>query len=500
MADSNLEIIPKDIIRSETALSRFPIHRLSKKGEISIDIKIKNDRGELKTKWEVTYNSKYGQPSPLAYKIDTLIINRKIEAAGKPVPKLIRLGSLSEIARQTGTGDKNTNAIKKALLQNAFTAITAKFTYKTTAGEEKNIEIADTRYGIVFTGEQLPNGDKADATYILLHDLYREILNSAPTRPLDYDYLTELTPTAQRFYELLSYQMFGALKNQKLATMLYSEFCIYAPQARHLTWEQVKKQMYKLHKPHLKSGYIESISYEQMRGEDGTLDWLFSYTPGRKAKGEHSFATTRKSLPRTKEIKSNPIQPKLIPNEPPPTLVPDVKLSFSEAEEKLVSKMREFGLAESKARSLVKSHREASEREITVFPYRLLGGAIKNVSGLFIKAVEENYETPQSYLDFLKEIESKKRIEAEQKKREEKDKEKRKETEVWERANERLNNLPEAERQELWEVSRAKILSSPEYKNSTAQQLKILEYVMDGSIRSEIIETFIQEEAQKTAR
>ncbi len=135
-----------------------------------------------------------------------------------------------------------------------------------------------------------------------------------------------------------------------------------------------------------------------------------------------------------------------------------------------------------------------------VFPYRLLGGAIKNVSGLFIKAVEENYETPQSYLDFLKEIESKKRIEAEQKKREEKDKEKRKETEVWERANERLNNLPEAERQELWEVSRAKILSSPEYKNSTPQQLKILEYVMDGSIRSEIIETFIQEEAQKTAR
>ncbi len=63
-----------------------------------------------------------------------------------------------------------------------------------------------------------------------------------------------------------------------------------------------------------------------------------------------------------------------------------------------------------------------------------------------------------------------------------------------------MNNLPEGERQELWEATRVKILSSLEYKDSTAQQLKILEYVMDGSIRSEIIEIFIQEEEQKTAK
>lgn len=66
-------------------------------------------------------------------------------------------------------------------------------------------------------------------------------------------------------------------------------------------------------------------------------------------------------------------------------------------------------------------------------------------------------------------------------------------------ASERLNNLPEAERQELWEATRDKIISSPEYKDATPSQLKILEYVMDGSIRSEIIKTFVREEAQKTA-
>lgn len=493
MSEPNLEIIPKDIIRTETTLSRFPIHRLSKSGKVSIEIKVKNFDGELTTKWKIK-----NPPDPLGYKIDTLIINRRIEEAGKPTPKLIRLGSLREIAKELDLKTE-TNRIKEALLQDAGVLINAKFTYKTKDGGEKHIEIGDTRYAVIFTGEHLPNGDKADATYIQLHDLYREILNSAPTRPLDYEYLKELSPIAQRFYELLSYQMYAAVKHKRTAKMLYSELCTYAPQTRFFDWEQVRPQMYRLHKPHLKSGYIETVNFEKLRSEDGTLDWLFSYTPGRKAKGEHTFATTRKTLPRAKEIKSNPVQPALIPDEPRPALIPDVKLSFSEAEENMVSKMREFGISESRARSLVKSHREAVEREILVFPHRLLGGAIKNVSGLFIKAVEEGYEAPQNYLDSLKEIESKKRFEAERKKIEERDKERREEDKAWERANERLNNLSEVERQKLWDATRAKILSSPKYKDATAQQLKILEYVMDGSIRSEIIEIFIQEEAQKNA-
>jgi hypothetical protein len=495
MSQSISEKIPKDIIRTETALSRFPIHRLSKSGKVSIEIKLHNSEGELTTRWKVK-----NPPDPLAYKLDTLIINRRIDEAGKPVPKLLKLGSLRELAEEIGfrnTG--NTDRIKNALIQNALAGITAKFTYKAKDGTERTTEIADTRYAVIFTGEKLPNGDKSDGTYILLHDIYREIINSAQTRPLDYDYLKELSPIAQRFYELLSYQMYAAIKHKSTAKMLYSEFCTYAPQTRFFDWEQVRPQMHRLHKPHLESGYIETVNYEKLRGEDGAQDWLFTYTAGQKAKGEHTFATTRKHLPRAKEIKSNPVQPSLIPDEPRPGLVPDVKLSFSETEENLVSKMREFGVAESKARSLIKSHREAVEREIPVFPYRLLGGAIKNVSGLFIKAVEEGYETPQNYLDSLKEIESKKRFDAERKKSEERNKIKREETEAWEQANERLNNLPETERQELWEATKVKILSSPEYKDATPQQLKILESVMEGYIHSEIIETFIQEEAQKTA-
>ena len=491
MSETNLEIIPKDIIRSETALSRFPIHRLSKSGKVSIEIKLHNSEGELTTRWKVK-----NPPDPLAYKIDTLIINRRIDELGKPVPKLIKLGSLRELAEEIGfkkTG--NTDRIKNALIQNALAGITAKFTYKAKDGTERTTEIADTRYAVIFTGEKFPNGEKADATYILLHDIYREILNSAQTRPLDYDYLKELTPVAQRFYELISYQMYGAIKHKTTAKMLYSEFCTYAPQTRFYDWEQVRPQMYRLHKPHLASGYIESFYYEQFRTDDGTLDWKFIYTAGKKAKGEHLLAN-RKPVPKAKRIKTNPYQQPLIPEEPTPPLMPEMEISFSADEEVLVSKMKGFGVSEKKARALIKSHREAVEREISVFPYRLLGGEVKNISGLFIKAVEEGYEAPQSYLESSKQAESKKQFEADQKRNEKEAKAKREEERAWERADERLNNLPKAEREKLWKSTREKILSSPDYKDANPAQLKILESVMDGFIRSEIIDTFIAEERE----
>lgn len=486
----SLEIIPKEVIRTETALSRFPIHRLSKSGKVSIEIRVKNSEGELTTKWKVK-----NPPDPIGYKIDTLIINRRIEEAGKPVPKLIRLGSLSEISEELGSKNtRNTDHIKNAIIQNVGAVISAKFTYKTNEGVIKKIDIADTRYGAVFTGEELPNGEKADATYVLLHDIYREILNTAPTRPLDYDYLKELTPIAQRLYELLSYQIYGALENKRnTAKMLYSEFCTYAPQTRFFDWEQVRPQMYRVHKPHLESGYIENVSFEKLRNEDGTSDWLFIYTPGRKAKGEHTFAK-RMPLPRTKEVKNHPNQIPLIPDEPPPPLVPDVELTFTEAEEELVSTILKFRVSEKKARELVKSHRKAVEREILVFPSRLVGTDIKNPSGLFVKAVEENYEPPQVFFELEEQKKAKKRTEAELVKAREAEKAEREKNETWFRAKKRLLDLPKAERKDLWEKKRRKILESAKYKDADKSKLKILEYAIDGMIQAEIIDEFIKEE------
>lgn len=397
MSEALEKFTPKEIIRTETALSRFPVHRLSKKGSISISIKVAKPNGELKTQWKVSYNSEYGQPSPLAYKLDTLIVNRRIEEEGKPLPRLIRLGSLTEIANLMGTGEKNTNAVKKALLQNAFAAITAKFTYKTKSSGEAFAEIADTRYGVIFTGEKLPSGEKADAVYIILHDIYREILNNAIDRPLDYEYMQELTPGAQRFYELLSYQMYAALKNKTSAKMLYSEFCMYAPQIRYYDWEHIKKQMYKLHRPHLASQYIEKIQFEKIVGEGGQSDWLMIYVPGIRAKGQH-VAFQRKPVPRIKHSERSATQPSFLPEEKP-ELFPEPVLTFAPEEEQLVSNLVQFGVGETKARSLVKKHREATEAQIAAYPYRDMGKPRKNAAGWLVAAIEGNYTLPALYLE-----------------------------------------------------------------------------------------------------
>ncbi len=279
-------------IRVETALSRFPIHRLAKKGTIAIDIR--NDGNQADFKWEVTYNVKHGQPGPLAYKVDTLVVNRKIDEAERPLPKIIRLGSLHEIGQHLGLGG-DTNLVKKALHQNASAYVEFSIRYKRRDGTEKALEQGDNRYGVVFTGEKLPGGQVADAVYLILHDWYRELLDDVTFRPLDYDYLRELPAGAQRFYELLSFQVFGALASGRpRAKLLYSDYCTHAPQMRYDDWERVRKQMYKVHAPHLASGYISKVAYEETAKNAGNPDWEMLYTPGPKASIEYGVFTTRK--------------------------------------------------------------------------------------------------------------------------------------------------------------------------------------------------------------
>lgn len=91
-------------IRVETALSRFPIHRLARKGNVNIDIQRISASGEADFRWEVSYTAKYGQPGPLAYKVDTLIVNRRVDEARRPLPELIKLGSLTDICTEMGMG------------------------------------------------------------------------------------------------------------------------------------------------------------------------------------------------------------------------------------------------------------------------------------------------------------------------------------------------------------------------------------------------------------
>jgi hypothetical protein len=282
-------LAPFNIIRTETVLSRLPIHNLSKNGKIDIQITRKNAHGEVDLLWDVTYTDRYGQPRQLAYKLDTLIINRRIDELRKPLPKVIRIDGLKQICRifKLHTSGKNTRDLKKAFHQNAGAYITAKLHYKTKDGTEKDLEAGFNRYSVVFTGERLPNGTKADAVYLVLNDVYLDVLNNAPIRPLDYDYLDALQPSAQRFYEVVSFKIYAAIKyRHRHAKLAYSEYCIFSAQQRYYDYDHFKKQMYKVHKPHLQSGYIDKVSYEATTDDDGKPDWLMCYIPGPKARAE----------------------------------------------------------------------------------------------------------------------------------------------------------------------------------------------------------------------
>jgi hypothetical protein len=287
-----------DIIRTETVLSRLPVHNLAKKGNVNIQIIKTTPDGKVDLKWIVSYSDRYGQARQLAYKLDTIVINHHIDEQGRPLPKMICLGSLRDIADQLDLGG-DTNKVRRALRQNASAFITAKFEYRGNDGAKKTLEADFTRYSVVFTGEQLPDGRRADAVYIILNEPYREVLNNAPVRPLDRAYMKSLPPAAQRFYEIISYKIYSAIKNDyPHANITYSEYCTFSAQLRHFERQPVQDQMAKVIRHHKTSGYITAVKYESAIDGQNKPDWILYLTPGPKAFAEFAVAHGKRKLPK----------------------------------------------------------------------------------------------------------------------------------------------------------------------------------------------------------
>ena len=397
-------------IRVETAVSRFPIHCLSRKGAVTIDLQRLNEAGVPDFKWEVTYNSKHGQPGPLAYKVDTLIINRILDQMGRPLPELVRIGSLSEVCRLLGTQDTGPNItnLKSAFLQNASTFINAKIRYKTKAGREKWAEMGYTRYSVVFTGEALPDGTQADAVHIVLNPPYRELLNHAETRPLDYDYLKKLPPGPQRFYELLSFQIYGAIAGARpRAKMLYSDYCKYAPQVRYGDFDHVKKQMYKLHVKHRESGYITKVDYQETFDLEGKADWEIFYTPGDKAFAEYQSFTNR--LPQLRS--SQPVEERTGQRKPM-----QATLDLTSHDLSLLNQLTNRGIVDAKAHELlayIKPGQEVMDQleYVDLLVSKDKKGKIENPPGLYVYYIRDNITPP---IDFWSSRKAKVHDEAQQ--------------------------------------------------------------------------------------
>lgn len=381
------QVIP---IRTETTLTRLPIHRIAKRGAVKIKQSKFNAKGKVITTWEVE-----NPPSSLAYKIDTIIINRRIDEMRTKgeIRQLFKLGSLRDICKELGVSEgKNTAQVKEALYQNAKAFIKAKLDYKGLDGVERTFEFGTTRYTVIFTGEKLPNNQKADGVYIELHPRFHEMLKHSKTRPLDYAYLKELQPSAQRLYELLSFAMFGSLSyGRPNAQMFYSEFCQSAPLTRHHEFFRVRSQMRKIHQPHLESGYLKAVDFEETADAQGQIDWLIRYTPGRKARHEFKEFTTK----REKQISQAPPRPQLVAK-----VVSREEATSNQSSEDLeiITRLIDAGVTESIARTLADSDREECQRQLEALPYR---DRIKDKGGYIVKAIRDRYAMP-SKMDELK--------------------------------------------------------------------------------------------------
>jgi hypothetical protein len=495
---------PLDIIRTETVLSKLPIHNLSKTGLVNIQIARKGPNGQIELKWEVSYSDRYGQARQLAYKIDTLIIDQRIEEAGKPLPERIRLGSLHEICKDLGsTEGRNKNRVRRAFLQNASAFITAKLKYRSNDGTERTFEAGFTRYSVVFTGDKFPDGSKADAVYITLNPDYRDVLNNAPFRPLDLAYKKQLSPTAQRFYEIVSYKIYAALKyNQPVARLTYSEYCTFSAQQRYFDYEHFKKQMYKIHRPHLASGYIAKVHFEQTTDEQGKADWTMCYEPGPKARAEYATFTGKiRASEGAAAPSSSPAGDPGGPRQPrqrrlnlaPPT-EPE-RPSAAPVDRQIITELARRGIGETDARQILGSlPPDHPVLDLLEYGDYLIGrkkrGRIENPPGFYISLLHRKVPIPESFISTrkAKEIEAAnlaQRIAV----LERQEAAFRAEEEERLRVDAQIDALPEERRQALFHQAMAQLLANQPnmihfFKTAPDKAMQ------DGSVRSKMRQIF----------
>jgi hypothetical protein len=295
-------------IRVEAVLAMYPLHSLSKSGKTDpIRIERHNQEGQLDLLWQVSPSQGYGSPGILSYQLDNLVINRRIYESGKPVPPIIKLGSLRELCDELGMEASGQNAalIKQALARNAGATITCKLTYRTHDGKESELEQVFSRYSVVFSGKKLPNGEKADGVYVLLNSIYHHFLSEVMFRNLDVGYMKSLgQPSAQRWYEWVSYRMHGAIsQGSAQVTVRYSEFCECAPLKRQHKDKSFYNQMGAIHKLHLKSGYLSKVEFTKITDSQGLTDWLIHYTAGIRARNEYHLGRRREAARNEEQLK-----------------------------------------------------------------------------------------------------------------------------------------------------------------------------------------------------
>jgi hypothetical protein len=166
---------------------------------------------------------------------------------------------------------------------------------------------------------------------------------------------------------------------------------------RLFTWERAKKQLYKIHRPHIESGYISKVESEQTTDKQGRPDWFLWYTPGRKAKREYREFNER---PRVEDSSPKPpAKPRLVEvrKENKDTLIPE----RSPEDSTLIEKLTSFGIDEGRAAQLVENNRTECALWANAWPYQNQKG-MENPPAVLISFIEKKRRPlPKAYKEAI---------------------------------------------------------------------------------------------------
>lgn len=294
-------------VRAEVNFLRYPFFTLSTRDLKKVEkIEYTEERSENGEKqrvfWRVSKNVVHGFPGPFDKRVRRAI-EEILDNYPRPIPLLVRLGSTYHLCKLIGfaPSGKIKQMVKRGLQRIAATTIDQDnaFYDKTRRIWLPRTEGTFHLFDVFFKDQILPNGESADAIYLLLSPLYVRSLNAYYVKPIDYTYLRSLkTPLTQRLYEVYGLR-FRGLRDSSYARYDYEDLCQTLPITPQKRFDNAKKILEPHHRKLETTGFLAKYEW---RGRQSQHPWEILCWPGPKAKGE--IKSAREFL-----------QPKLVQNE-----------------------------------------------------------------------------------------------------------------------------------------------------------------------------------------
>jgi hypothetical protein len=164
--------------------------------------------------------------------------------------------------------------------------------------------------------------------------------------------------------------------------------------------------MYKIHRPHLASGYLKSIRYEATRDGEGNPDWDMFYTPGPKARAEHNaFSKSGRMIDSTPEIVQAEVA--ISPRQPKPRVASRQKhFSFipataeTIADDPVIAELTRRGIGAGKAQELAAGRKPEDVIDQLEWGDHLVRNArraIVNPAGFYIHLITSGITAPDDF-------------------------------------------------------------------------------------------------------